>query len=206
MPILLRDHRKSSQKPSKTNKIRLGGDGDFKKSHFGLQMVFCIHFCLRVEAWSANFCSFRQEEGGFKWNSFCSFRSGLLQTFVMAPYPRCSRFSSDVDIWSRVHQNFFSHQTNMTISNSFPHTSLWRFWSSNVSPQLCEASSVVERAKKQDRVCIFFTTLLWHLHSQLTLEIIDYKNGHVCNQLLLWSCCNQLFLALTDSVSVKVKL
>ena len=33
-------------------------------------------------------------------------------------------------------------------SNSFPHTSLWRFWSPNVSPQLCEASSVVERAKK----------------------------------------------------------
>ena len=29
-----------------------------------------------------------------------------------------------------------------------PHTSLWRFWSPNVSPQLCEASPVVERAKK----------------------------------------------------------
>ena len=37
-------------------------------------MVFCIHIGQRVEAWSANFCSFQGVGGGFKWNYFCSFR------------------------------------------------------------------------------------------------------------------------------------
>ena len=48
--LLQRDHRKSSQKPSETNKIRLGGWRFSKKLHVRLQMVFCIHIGLRVEA------------------------------------------------------------------------------------------------------------------------------------------------------------
>ena len=36
--------------------------------------------------------------------------------------------------------------------NSFLHTSLWRFWSSNVSPQLCEASSLFLPLKKPHTV------------------------------------------------------
>ena len=39
----------------------LGRVGFSKKSHFRLQMVFCIHIGLRVEAWRANFYSFRGE-------------------------------------------------------------------------------------------------------------------------------------------------
>ena len=80
----LRDHRKSSQKPSKTNKIRLGGLGFSKKSHFGLQMVFCIHIGLRVEAWSANLCLFRGREGVSSETNFVRF-TGLLRTFAVAP-------------------------------------------------------------------------------------------------------------------------
>ena len=34
---------------------------------------------------------------------------------------------------------------------------------------------MVERAKKKDRIYIFYTTLLSHLSSPLTLEIIDYQ-------------------------------
>ena len=47
---MVRGHGKSSQKPSETNKIRLGGWEFSKKSHFGLQMVFCIHVGLIVHS------------------------------------------------------------------------------------------------------------------------------------------------------------
>ena len=46
-------------------------------------MVFCIHFCLWVEAWSANFCSF-PGEGVSSETNFVRF-AGLLRTFAMAP-------------------------------------------------------------------------------------------------------------------------
>ena len=59
---------KIRRSPVKRTKFVWEGGGF--KSHFRLklQMVFCIHIGLRVEAWSANFCSFRGEGGGFKWN------------------------------------------------------------------------------------------------------------------------------------------
>ena len=44
---------------------------------------------------------------------------------------------------NRVHYTWWTMLLRSLFSNNFPHTSLWRFWSPNVSPQLCEASSVV---------------------------------------------------------------
>ena len=40
--------------------------GFLKKSHFGLQRVFCIHIGLSVEALSANFCSGFSGREGFQ--------------------------------------------------------------------------------------------------------------------------------------------
>ena len=76
--------------------MRLGVWGISKKSHFRLQMVFCIHFGLGVGVWSANFCSFRGEGGVSRETSFFRF-SGLLRTFAMAPY------------WSRVYEQNHAH-------------------------------------------------------------------------------------------------
>ena len=74
-------------------------------------------------------------------------------------------------------------------SNSFPHTSLWHFWSPNVSPQLCEACSVAERAKKIGKNV--------HLVYNTTLKLVSVnatsvnarnnwlqKNRHVCGNKL----------------------
>ena len=66
---VVKGHRKSSQKPSETIKIRFffGGGGGLQKSHHSLQMVFCIDTGLRVEAWSATFVRLGEGEG-FEWN------------------------------------------------------------------------------------------------------------------------------------------
>ena len=82
--VSVKGHRRSSQKPSETNKIRLEGWG-FKKLHFGLQMVLNVHFGLRVEKPEVGtFVHFRGKVGVLSDTNFARF-AGLVQTFAMDP-------------------------------------------------------------------------------------------------------------------------
>ena len=77
------DHRRSPVKRTKFvwEQRRWGF---LTKSHFGLQMVVCVHIGRRVEAESAIFCSFRGRVGVSSETNFVRF-AGLLRTFAMAP-------------------------------------------------------------------------------------------------------------------------
>ena len=93
--------------------------------------------------------------------------------------------------WSIFRQNsvlvFWVILAGSWFSNSFPHTSLWRFWSPNVSHQLCEASSVVERAKNtgQNLHLLYLTTLTLASVNATSVASVNarnnwlQKNGHV---------------------------
>ena len=73
-------------------------------------------------------------------------------------------------------------------SNSFPHTSLWRFWSSKrFTPTLWGFFSGRKSKEKQDRMYIFYTTLLWHLHqlsvvalTDASVKVVLYKRCTFC--------------------------
>ena len=81
----LRGHRQNSPKTSETNKIRRGGG--LQRSHSRLQTVDCIYAGLRVEAWSANFCSFRWEGERLRVKLILFVLLGFSELFAMAPNP-----------------------------------------------------------------------------------------------------------------------
>ena len=80
-----------------------------------------------------------------EWNDFLTSTSHLTVIFQIEIV-----FASDSQSWYiwllhvsfKPKHSFWVIPARSWFSNSFPHTSLGRFWSPNISPQLCEASSV----------------------------------------------------------------
>ena len=91
---LFRDHRKSSQKPSETNKIRLGGWGFSKNRTSGFKWCFVYTLVWELKPEVRTFVRFGGREGVSSETNFVRF-AGLLRTFAIAPYleehPLCGK-------------------------------------------------------------------------------------------------------------------
>ena len=80
----LRDHRKSSQKPSETNKIHLAGGGFRRNSTLGFKWCFVYTLVWELKPEVRTSVHFEGREGVSSETNFVCF-AGLLRTFAMAP-------------------------------------------------------------------------------------------------------------------------